>query len=144
MFATHYHELTELATTRAPTCETWSVSAREHDGDIVFLHKLQRGAASRSYGIACARLAGVPEPVLARARVLLGELEQGTAARNLDPPPRSGSKAARPQLGLFEAAANRIASHPAIDALRAVDVDRLTPLEALGLVASLQKMANRT
>ncbi|MGA7120189.1 MAG: DNA mismatch repair protein MutS, partial [Polyangiaceae bacterium] len=144
MFATHYHELTELANTRAPTCETWSVSAREHDGDIVFLHKLQRGAASRSYGIACARLAGVPEPVLARARVLLGELEQGIAAKNLEPSPGSGSKAARPQLGLFEAAANRMAPHPAIETLRAVDVDRLTPLEALGLVASLQKMANRT
>ena len=144
MFATHYHELTELANTRGPTCETWSVSAREHDGDIVFLHKLQRGAASRSYGIACARLAGVPEPVLARARVLLGELEQGVAAKDLEPSPRSGSKAAQPQLGLFEASANRTAPHPAIETLRAVDVDRLTPLEALGLIASLQKMANRT
>jgi DNA mismatch repair protein MutS len=79
MFATHYHELTELAVDRAPTCENWSVSAREHDGDVVFLHKLQRGAASRSYGVACARLAGLPEPVLARARAILSDLEAGAA-----------------------------------------------------------------
>jgi DNA mismatch repair protein MutS len=63
LFATHYHELTELATTRAGV-ENWSVSAREHEGDIVFLHKLQPGSASRSYGVACARLAGLPEPVI--------------------------------------------------------------------------------
>ncbi len=137
LFATHYHELTELATSRAPTCESWSVSAREHDGDIVFLHRLQRGAASRSYGIACARLAGVPEPVLARARVMLAELEKG--------PPASlpfATRSSRAQLGLFggESAA-AAAPHPAIESLRAVDVDRLTPLEALQLVASLKKMA---
>ncbi len=85
MFATHYHELTELADSRQETCENWSVSAREHEGDLVFLHKLQRGAASRSYGVACARLAGVPEPVVARARALLEQFEQGVtrAARSL-------------------------------------------------------------
>jgi DNA mismatch repair protein MutS len=139
MFATHYHELTELARTRAPTCETWSVSAREHDGDIVFLHKLQRGAAARSYGIACAKLAGVPEPVLARARVLLGELERGTPPKNLAPALGPDSLAGGPQLGLFEVAQAR-RPHPAFATLRAIDVDRLTPLEALGLVASLKKM----
>jgi DNA mismatch repair protein MutS len=136
MFATHYHELAELASTRAPTCESWSVSAREHGGDIVFLHRLQRGAASRSYGIACARLAGVPEPVLSRARVLLADLERGPLGR--DPP----STADRTQLGLFETpAATANAPHPALETLRATDVDRLTPLEALTLVASLKKMA---
>jgi DNA mismatch repair protein MutS len=138
MFATHYHELTELASTRAPTCESWSVSAREHDGDVVFLHRLQRGAASRSYGIACARLAGVPEPVLARARALLGELERGAPGSV-----QARSRAARAQLGLFDVeAAARPAPHPALESLRSVDVDRLTPLEALQLVASLKKMAN--
>jgi len=137
MFATHYHELAELASSRAPTCESWSVSAREHGGDIVFLHRLQRGAASRSYGIACARLAGVPEPVLARARVLLSNLERGPLRR--DPP----STENRAQLGLFEAtqAASASSPHPALEALRATDVDRLTPLEALTLVAGLKKMA---
>ena len=89
LFATHYHELTELAQSRAPTCENWSVSAREHQGDVVFLHKLQQGAASRSYGVACARLAGVPEPVLARARALLADLERGESS------PGSASPSAR-------------------------------------------------
>ncbi|MDP8999387.1 MAG: DNA mismatch repair protein MutS, partial [Myxococcota bacterium] len=147
MFATHYHELTDLATTRAPTCESWSVSAREYEGDIVFLHKLQRGAASRSYGIACARLAGVPEPVLARARLLLGELERGIALPSGSPSSlHARSEAGRAQLGLFEGEATppggaKAEPHPALEALRAVETDRLTPLEALQLVAALKKLA---
>jgi len=130
MFATHYHELTDLADTRSPTCENWSVSAREHEGDLVFFHKLQHGAASRSYGVACARLAGVPEPVLARARAVLGELEHG------------GRSTGRRQLDLFEAPATLPTEEQAVlDTLREVDVDRLTPLDALQLVASLKRMA---
>jgi DNA mismatch repair protein MutS len=143
MFATHYHELTELEVTRAATCENWSVSAREHEGDVIFLHKLQRGAASRSYGVACAKLAGVPEPVVARARAILSELERGAAlpsgrASSL----RARSEAGRPQLQLFEAAAPpEVREHRALATLRAVDVDRLTPIEALQLIDSLKKMA---
>jgi DNA mismatch repair protein MutS len=144
MFATHYHELTELAATRAPTCENWSVSAREHDGDVVFLHELQRGAASRSYGVACARLAGVPEPVLARARALLAELERGAALPSGEPSSlRARSKAGRAQLDLFDASA-KAPPHPAIETLWSVDVDRLTPLEALQLIAALKKLAQST
>jgi DNA mismatch repair protein MutS len=134
MFATHYHELTDLADTRPPTCENWSVSAREHEGDLVFFHKLQRGAASRSYGVACARLAGVPEPVLARARALLGELERQRDGQR--------SNGRRRQLDLFDAPAAPPAEQQAVlDTLREVDVDRLTPLDALQLVASLKGMA---
>jgi DNA mismatch repair protein MutS len=145
MFATHYHELTELAAERAPTCESWSVSAREYKGDVVFLHRLQRGAASRSYGIACARLAGVPEPVLARARVLLNELERGSTGPSGRP---SGiarvAQAGRAQLGLFAGEPRAgVDAQPVLETLRSVDVDRLTPLEALQLVASLKKLANR-
>jgi DNA mismatch repair protein MutS len=144
LFATHYHELTELGATRAPTCENWSVSARELEGEVVFLHKLQRGAASRSYGVACARLAGVPEPVVARARALLGELERGAALPSGAPASlRARTRAGRTQLDMFDAsgAPPQAEPHPAIDVLRAVDVDRLTPLEALQLVASLKTMA---
>ncbi len=139
MFATHYHELTDLASTRAGTCENWSVSAREHDGDLVFLHKLQKGAASRSYGVACARLAGLPEMVLARARAILSDLEAG-AAVPAEPTssPRVRARVARPQLGLFDAPP--AAPHPVIETLRAVDVDRMTPLEALKLVSDLKKL----
>jgi DNA mismatch repair protein MutS len=145
MFATHYHELTEVAIARAGTCENWSVSAREHGGDVVFLHKLQRGPASRSYGVACARLAGLPEIVLARARAMLAELERGAALPSGAPSSlRARSRAGKAQLGLFEAGAEVVKTepHPAIETLRAVDVDRLTPLDALQLVASLKRMAN--
>jgi DNA mismatch repair protein MutS len=145
LFATHYHELTELAAARVGTCENWSVSAREHEGEVVFLHKLQSGAASRSYGVACARLAGLPEPVLARARAMLAELERGAALPSGAPSSlRARSRQGRPQLDLFDAGGAgepRAEPHPAIDTLRAVDVERLTPLEALQLVASLKKMA---
>jgi DNA mismatch repair protein MutS len=157
MFATHYHELTELAST-CPRLQNWSVTAREHDGDIVFFHKLQRGAASQSYGVACARLAGLPEPVLVRARAILDDLERRAALpsgahaslRRRGPP-------ARDQLGLFgqelplevsstdtsSGRSAREAKNPALETLRAVDIDRLTPLEALQLIASLKEMAAR-
>ena len=125
MFATHYHELTELVDS-LPNAENWSVAARERDNDVVFLHKLQHGAASRSYGVQCARLAGVPEPVIARARAMLERFESD----------RVVSKKA-PQLDLFGAPPST--EHPAISTLRAVDVDRLTPMDALQLVASLKK-----
>ncbi|HEY1955896.1 MAG TPA: DNA mismatch repair protein MutS [Polyangiaceae bacterium] len=126
MFATHYHELTELAGTLTG-CENWSVSAREQQGDVVFLHKLQHGPASRSYGVACARLAGLPEPVLARARAILEGLEKGR-------------KRAEPQLDLFGASQKKQeAEHPIVATLREVEVDRLTPLEALQLIDSLKK-----
>ncbi len=138
MFATHYHELTELAATQ-DGLENWSVSAREHEGDIVFFHKLQRGAASRSYGVACAKLAGLPELVLARARTLLSELEAGALPGGRPQPARTKKK---PQLDLFASAAKAppagAAESAVLDALRNVDVDRLTPLEALQLVAKLK------
>jgi DNA mismatch repair protein MutS len=141
LFATHYHELTELALTR-PRCENWSVTAREHQGDVVFLHKLQRGAASRSYGVACARLAGIPEPVLARARAILGDLEKGAALPGgAHASLRGRTRAGRTQLDLFGGAApdEPPPESPALQILRNVDVDRLTPLEALQLVASLKQ-----
>ncbi len=109
MFATHYHELTDLAATRSGTCENWSVSAREHEGDVVFLHKLQRGAASRSYGVACARLAGLPEPVLARARAMLVGARAGRGAPERRRRRRCARDGAggRPQLDLFGGARRR-------------------------------------
>jgi DNA mismatch repair protein MutS len=138
LFATHYHELTELAEscTRA---ENHSVSAREHAGSIVFFHKVQRGAASRSYGVACARLAGLPEPVLARAKAILEGLENDASLPNGK---QSRSKKAKPQLGLFGGAPPQVvATNPALDMLRAVDIDRLTPLEALTTLAKLKGLA---
>jgi DNA mismatch repair protein MutS len=141
MFATHYHELTELADSRQETCENWSVSAREHEGDLVFLHKLQRGAASRSYGVACARLAGVPEPVVARARALLEQFEQGVTRAHDPSPARPRRTAPKPQLDLFKSVAATATTHPVLDTVRAVDLERLTPLDAFALVVALKKIA---
>ncbi len=148
LFATHYHELTDL-TQSCTSAENHSVSAREHDGTIVFFHKVQRGAASRSYGVACAKLAGIPEPVLARARAILGSLERGAAS----PASANAGRSKRvPQLDLFGAggavaaggAANDEAvatSNAAIEMLRALDLDRMTPLEALTTLAKLKGLA---
>jgi DNA mismatch repair protein MutS len=112
---------------------------------MIFLHKLQKGPASRSYGVACARLAGVPEPVLARAQAVLADLEGGAALPGGKPASmRARSRAGLPQLGLFEPPAPPPAKNPALETLKAVDVDRLTPLEALQLVANLKNLARGT
>jgi DNA mismatch repair protein MutS len=141
LFATHYHELTELSATRRGA-ENFSVSAREHQGDVVFLHKLQRGAASRSYGVACARLAGIPEPVLARARAILADLEKGAALPGgAQASLRGRTRAGRPQLDLFGGppSSEPAPEHGALQILRNLDVDRLTPLEALTLLSTLKQ-----
>jgi DNA mismatch repair protein MutS len=75
LFATHYHELTELAE-RLPGAQNYQITATEREGEVVFLHKLERGRASKSYGIEVARLAGLPPPVLATAREVLARLER--------------------------------------------------------------------
>ncbi|HSO34484.1 MAG TPA: DNA mismatch repair protein MutS, partial [Labilithrix sp.] len=149
LFATHYHELTDL-TASCAAAENHSVSAREHAGNIVFFHKVQQGAASQSYGVACARLAGLPEPVLARAKAILGSLERGAASPAGGDKPARGRKA--PQLDLFGAggassAANdqaATAPSPALEMLRALDLDRMTPLEALTTLAKLKGLADPT
>jgi DNA mismatch repair protein MutS len=130
LFATHYHELCALADSK-PHAANVNVSAREHGEDIVFLHKLQRGGASRSYGIAVARLAGLPEPVIARARSLLKDLERG-----------AGPGALSRQIGLFEPRPEPV-KHPVLSTLEHAEVERMTPLEAMNFVAQLKAMLAR-
>jgi DNA mismatch repair protein MutS len=139
LFATHYHELTELAAL-SPRADNFSVSAREHAGTIVFFHKVQKGAASRSYGVACARLAGLPENVLARAKAILEGLEKSGM---LPTGQRARGKKNKDQLGLWSAVPAEPAPvlSPALDMLRALDIDRLTPLEALTTLAKLKDLA---
>ncbi|MRG90960.1 DNA mismatch repair protein MutS [Polyangium spumosum] len=141
MFATHYHELTELAQ-HGPGVANWSVSAREHAGDVVFLHKLVKGPASRSYGVAVARLAGVPEPVLARAKAILATLEAGAALPSgKHATMRGRTKQGSVQLDLFAKAKPDVdAAAPVLETLRAVEVERLTPLDALTFVARLKSL----
>jgi DNA mismatch repair protein MutS len=130
LFATHYHELARLA----ETCEALSlhhVRAREWQGDLVLLHELADGPADRSYGLAVARLAGVPAPVVARAKAVLEKLEATRAATG-------GIAAGLGDLPLFAAlAAESVPASPEqqlADALRAADLDALTPREALDLL----------
>src|SRR4029079_17859539 len=128
-----YHELTELSK-YGPGIANYSVAAREHGDDVVFLHKLTPGPASRSYGVAVARLAGIGEGVLARAKAILATLEAGAALPGGKPATLRGrSKAGAAQLDLFvpPAAKASAAASPVLETLRAVEVDRLTPLEAL-------------
>jgi DNA mismatch repair protein MutS len=144
LFATHYHELTELVNV-SPHAANYSVSARERGDDVVFLYKLVKGAASRSYGVAVARLAGLPEPVLARARAILASLESGSMLPGgRYATLRGRSRAGAVQLDLFGGGGGAPAAdetNPALDLLRSIEPDRLTPLDALQLVMKLKEMA---
>jgi DNA mismatch repair protein MutS len=137
IFATHYHELTDLADGIAGVVN-FHVAAREFKDDIVFLHKVIEGRSDRSYGIQVARLAGLPAPVVSRATTILRSLEQDELQRG-GRPSLSGSPApAQAQLGLFQASPEH---HPVVDKLRQLNVERLTPLEALNVLADLAREA---
>jgi len=135
LFATHYHELTRLAE-RLDSLSLRHVRAREWKGDLVLLHELARGPADRSYGLAVAKLAGLPPPVLARARSVLAKLEEGRAATG-------GIAAGLDDLPLFAAAASQEAAEcdAVRSALEEIDVDSLSPREALDLVYRLKRLA---
>jgi DNA mismatch repair protein MutS len=128
IFATHYHELTRLDE-RLDGVVNFSVAVREVGEDIVFLRRLVEGGADRSYGVEVARLAGLPETVVDRARTILAELEAQAAANGRPGPPPDV------QLGLF----GESLPHPAVERLRVLKVDELTPLQALNLLADLAK-----
>jgi DNA mismatch repair protein MutS len=133
LFATHYHELTRLAE-RLDALSLHHVRAREWKGDLVFLHEVATGPADRSYGIAVAKLAGLPPPVLARAKAVLAKLEEGRAATG-------GIAAGLDDLPLFAAAAQEEAApDPLRAALAEVQPDVLTPREALELVYRLKRL----
>ena len=134
LFATHYHELTRLAE-RLDALTLHHVRAREWKGDLVLLHELARGPADRSYGLAVAKLAGLPSPVLARAKSVLAKLEAGRSATG-------GLAAGLDDLPLFAAAAAaEPAPDPLHDAVSAIDVDALTPRDALDLLYRLKGIA---
>jgi DNA mismatch repair protein MutS len=142
LFATHYHELTDLARTKSRVANA-HFEAREWGEDVVFLRRLAPGGASRSYGIQVARLAGLPRPVLERAREILHNLEGGELDERGRPRLASGGAAASSagatpdQLVLFAGAGLRPEEAEALAELRALDAERITPLDALALVARL-------
>ncbi len=138
MFATHYHELCELAE-RAKGVVNYNVAAREYGDDVVFLHKLAPGSAEKSYGVAVARLAGVTEAVLARARAIRADHESGA------PLPGGGrsSLRAKGQLDLFAPPAAPREPSEVERTLAELDVDRLRPVDALLMLARLKEMLDR-
>ena len=131
LFATHYFELTELSG-QLSGVKNYHVAVKETGGGIVFLRKVEPGAADRSYGIEVAKLAGLPHEVIVRAREVLAEHENaerqvtGNLSPGAEPPPA--------QLTIFTPL-----SQPVLERLREVDLNRLTPLEALNLLAELKK-----
>jgi DNA mismatch repair protein MutS len=135
IFATHYHELTQLGDL-LPQVRNLNVAVREVGEDIVFLRRLEEGGADRSYGIQVARLAGLPTELLDRARELLAELE-GTHSGGGHGLGRGGkhrpaSEPSLDQLSLFAP------EHPVVSQLRELEVEELTPLEALNILAALR------
>jgi DNA mismatch repair protein MutS len=135
LFATHYHELTDLADA-TPGVVNLHVAAREWKDGIIFLRKIVPGRSDRSYGIQVARLAGLPRTVIDRAREILTALERDELTRGGRPSVSGTRSDPQRQLGLFQAP-------PPDDELRrklsAIDVDHMTPMEALALVAELKK-----
>lgn len=134
VFATHYHELTQLSD-ELEGMRNYNVAVREVGDAILFLHRLQPGGADRSYGIEVGRLAGLPVGVIKRARSLLRLLEGGDLAGALAA--RGGRAPTSEQLPLFAPA-----THPVLDRLRELDPETLTPLAALQLLAELHEEAH--
>jgi DNA mismatch repair protein MutS len=127
LFATHYHELVALSESR-PRVRNVSVAVREHKGEIVFLRRVVQGGANKSYGIDVARLAGLPRSVISRARQIMSQLEGGS---------QLGSSA---QLSLLPPAPGHESSAAVVARLAAIDIDRITPLEALQRLAELKAL----
>ncbi len=151
LFATHYHELTELAATR-PRVANMTIAVKEWKEDIIFLRRLVAGGANRSYGIQVARLAGLPTPVVARATEILANLEAVTLDRDSRPRLARGQRRTASsiwQLNLFANSPAPAEAPPAgppdalTERLRAVDPDRLTPRAALDLVYELRALLAR-
>ena len=139
LFATHYHELSELEG-RLPGVVNFRVSVKEHGEDVIFLRKIVRGGADKSFGIHVARLAGLPQPVLLRAQEVLARLEaadvnQASIGQNIL---EEGRREQNEQVSLFTAPSTAI-----IEELRGLDVMSMTPMDAMNLLFALRERARR-
>jgi len=145
LFATHYHELTDLAKS-LPGLANFNVAVREWNDDVVFLHKIVPGAADKSYGIHVARLAGVPGEVNERAKAILSQLEDEHLRGDGRPRIEVAGEAAgtRKKRGQIQLTLFGYEEHPVLDKLRALDVDNLTPMEALQRVTEWREELRRS
>ena len=133
LFATHYHELT-LLHEKLQRLKNLRVACRETPTGIVFLHQVEPGAADRSYGIEVARLAGLPREVIARARIVLKMHERAESASTAAAAQALHQAPAPLQMTIFTPLSQRV-----VDRVRDLDVDRMTPMEALQLLAELKR-----
>lgn len=137
LFATHYHELTELALI-LPRVKNYNVAVREWQDNVVFLRKIVEGGCDHSYGIQVARLAGLPKEVIERAKEVLTNLEDEELTPNKIPKlaigPHAPPLASSPQLGLFSEQ-----EHPVLEMIKELNIDQMTPLEALNLLHQLME-----
>ncbi len=137
LFATHYHELVEVAK-MLPRIQCMNVAVSEEEGHVVFLHKIVPGGADKSYGIHVAQLAGIPRPVIHRAEEVLAELEQKGDARARRKAMQEISTPTVMQMTLFAAE-----QHPLVEELKQLAIDELTPIEAIGKLYELQQKARK-
>jgi len=140
LFATHYHELTELALI-LPRVKNYNVAVREWQDHIVFLRKIVEGSCDHSYGIQVARLAGLPNEVIERAQEVLANLEDEELTPNKIPKlaigPHAPPMASSPQLSLFVHQ-----EHPVIREIKKLEINKITPLEALNILHQLMDKMN--
>ncbi|MCH4888874.1 DNA mismatch repair protein MutS [Acidaminobacter sp. JC074] len=132
LFATHYHELTELEG-RFPGVKNYCISVKESGDDITFLRKIIRGGANRSYGIQVAKLAGIPDPVIARAKEILKQLEEHDINNNISS--IHSSMDVKTQVVMKE--------HEVVNILKDMDVMKVTPLEAMNILYDLVERAKK-
>jgi DNA mismatch repair protein MutS len=145
LFATHYHQLTDLPVTK-PGTKNYNIAIKEWGEKIIFLHKIVEGGTSRSYGIEVARIAGVPQDVITRAREILRNLEKGEFDEIGMPRIARGTRGGKilnPQLNLFtrreNAAALENKGKEIVSELRNIDIQSMSPLEALNKLNALKK-----
>ena len=137
LFATHYHELTELVVDK-PRVKNLNIAVKEWNDQIIFLRKLVSGGTNRSYGIQVARLAGIPLSVISRAKKILYQVESGAhpgGQQDLQETKRTGTKDSPMQMDLFHKP-----DHPALSAIQKLDLTAMTPLEAMNCLNDLQQL----
>ncbi len=139
LFATHYHELTELEG-KLPGIKNYCITVKEKGEDVIFLRKIIRGGADGSYGIQVARLAGVPQPVIERAKEILANLDDADINKNGKT--RRTKKQVEGQLDLFAQAAKASADAEILQEIRKIDISRLTPIDAMNILYELQRKMN--
>jgi DNA mismatch repair protein MutS len=128
LFATHYHELTELEN-QLDRVKNYNIAVKEWNDEIIFLRKLVNGGTNRSYGIQVARLAGIPESIIRRSKTILAQIESGTQPKVVEDQRPEGHV----QLALFSPMEKKL-----VETLQMVDLSRMTPIDALNLLNELQ------